>query len=88
VAIFFDRCNTGAIELSANGSTPVTGAIYAKSSALLLTANGNMGLAGLVVVGTATLSGNGGINLAYNPSDPAQRVGAQFLTGGVPRLSR
>jgi hypothetical protein len=89
VAIFFDRCNTGAIELSANGSTPVTGAIYAKSSPLLLTANGAMGLAGLVVVGTTTLSGNGGINVTYDPTSPAQQVAAQFLSqGGLPRLSK
>jgi hypothetical protein len=89
VAIFFDRCNSGSIALTANGGTPVTGAIYALASPLLLSANATATLAGLVVVGTSTISGNGGITVAYNPlTDPAQRIGSAYLQWAIPHLSK
>ncbi len=88
VAIFFDRCNTVSIALTANGGTPVTGAIYAKSSPLLLSANGSATLAGLVVVGTSDISGNGGISVSYDPTNPAQNIGPAYLQWSLPRLSR
>jgi hypothetical protein len=89
VAIFFDRCNSGRIALTANGGTPVTGAIYALASPLLLSANANATLAGLVVVGTSIVSGNGGITVTYDPlNDPAQRIGSAYLQWAMPRLSK
>jgi hypothetical protein len=87
VAIFFDRCNSGGIVLSANGGVPVLGAIYAKSSALNLTANGPCTIAGLMITATADISANASLTVAFDRTDPAQAVNAAFLKWPPVRLS-
>jgi len=92
VAIFFDRCNSASINLTANGgvgapAAPAVGAIYAKAAALNLTANGAANLAGLVITATVTLSSNSNLNISYDPTNPAQAVLAQWLSWGQARLA-
>jgi hypothetical protein len=86
VAIFFDRCNSAMMRITANGGTPITGAIYAKAAALQLTANGSVSVAGLVITATTQLSSSGSLTINYNPADPAQAVQAQWLSWGRVRL--
>jgi hypothetical protein len=86
VAIFFDRCNTAMIRLTANGSAPVTGAIYAKASALQLTANGNCNVNGLMITATVQLSSNSNLIINYDPTQANQAVNANWLSWGNVRL--
>lgn len=86
VAIFFDRCNSAPISLTANGSAPVVGAIYAKASSLQLTANGNCTVSGLVITATVQLSSNSNLIINYDPTQANQAVKAQWLSWGNVRL--
>lgn len=86
VAIFYDRCNNGDLAITANGGVPVTGAIYAMSAPLKITANGPLTVKGLVVTATTQISANGSLTIAYDPSDPAQAVNANWLSWGNVRL--
>jgi hypothetical protein len=87
VAIFFDRCNTGSIAITANGGVPVTGAIYAKSSPLYLTANGPITVAGLMVTARADISANASLTVSYDPTNPAQAVRSSWLRWPIARLT-
>jgi hypothetical protein len=72
LTIFADRNNTATVSLSGNASDTLTGSVYAKSGALALSGNGaTTQLNMVVVVGTATLSGNGSITLNAAPPHPA-----------------
>jgi hypothetical protein len=86
VAIFFDRCNSALIRLTANGSAPVIGAIYAKSSALQLTANGTANFSGLVITATVQLSSNASLNINYDKTQANQAVNASWLKWPLARL--
>jgi hypothetical protein len=86
VAIFYDRCNSGDLAITANGGVPVTGAIYAMSAPLKITANGPLTVKGLVVTATTQISANGSLTIAYDPTDPAQAVNASWLNWGNVRL--
>jgi hypothetical protein len=86
VAIFFDRCNSGSIALTANGGVPVLGAIYAKAAPLNITANGPLTIAGLVIAATADISANGSLTVAYDPTNPAQAVKSAWLNWPIVRL--
>jgi hypothetical protein len=86
MAIFFDRCNSGAIAITANGGVPVTGAIYAKASAALITANGNLTIAGLFITATMQISSSGNVTIAYDPTVAAQKVNANWLRWALARL--
>jgi hypothetical protein len=86
VAIFFDRCNSGRIALTANGGVPVLGAVYAKASPAYITANGNLTVAGLFITATMQISANGNVTIAYDPTNPAQAVQANWLSWGNVRL--
>src|SRR5262249_16296664 len=57
-----DPNNVADIRLTGNGSDTFAGTLYAPSGSLVLTGNGSaFTLAGLIVVGTATVTGNGDI---------------------------
>jgi hypothetical protein len=86
VAIFFDRCNSGSIALTANGGVPVLGAIYAKAAPLNITANGPLTIAGLVIAATADISANASLTVAYDPTNPAQAVKSAWLNWPIVRL--
>jgi Flp pilus assembly protein TadG len=86
VAIFFDRCNNALIRLTANGSSPVTGAVYAKSSSLQLTASGTASFNGLVITATTQLSSNASMNINYDPTQANQAVNASWLKWPLARL--
>lgn len=86
VAIFFDRCNNGSIAITANGGTPVLGAIYAKAAPLYITANGPCSVSGLVITASTDISANASLTINYDPTNPAQAVQAQWLTWQVSRL--
>jgi len=64
VAIFSDPNNTSTISISGNGNDTLSGAIYAKSGTLDLSGNGSsFQPKGQIVVGKATLTGNGNITI-------------------------
>jgi hypothetical protein len=86
VAIFFDRCNTGSIAITANGGAPVTGAIYAKASAASITANGPLTVAGLFITATMQISGSGSVAINYDPTQANQKVNANWLKWALARL--
>ncbi|MHB8571599.1 MAG: pilus assembly protein TadG-related protein [Candidatus Dormibacteria bacterium] len=69
LGVFYDRHNTSSLSITGNGSDNLTGTIYGASASLTLTGNGDTSqFNSLVVVNTATFTGNGGINLAFNQS--------------------
>jgi len=69
LAIFYDRTNSAGITLSGSPSDSLTGTIYAKDSAMTLSGTpGISQLNSLVVIGSATVSGSGTLNLVYNQS--------------------
>jgi Flp pilus assembly protein TadG len=77
--IFFDRNNTASMAWSGQGVVNTTGTIYAKSG--LLSTSGNSSgpnLHSLVVVGRASISGNGSVT--YNPAENVPTGGG----GGSP----
>jgi hypothetical protein len=86
VAIFFDRCNTGDIRITANGGVPVTGAVYAKASAAAITANGNLSINGLFITATMQISSNGNVTINYDPTQADQKVNANWLRWALARL--
>jgi hypothetical protein len=86
IAIFFDRCNNGRIELSANGSAGFEGAIYAKAAPALITANGNLPVSGLFITATVKLSSNASLIITYDPTQANQQVNANWLSWGSVRL--
>ncbi|HZS93741.1 MAG TPA: pilus assembly protein TadG-related protein [Chloroflexota bacterium] len=70
LAIYYDRTNSAGITLSGSPSDSLTGTIYAKDSAMTLSGTpGISQLNSLVVVGSATVSGSGTLNLVYNQDE-------------------
>ncbi len=86
VAVFFDRCNSGSMAITANGGVPVLGTIYAKASPLHVTANGPLTVSGLVISATADISANASLTINYDPTNPAQTVNANWLNWTLARL--
>lgn len=87
VAIFFDRCNSGSIAVTASGGTPVLGAIYAKASPLSITATGPVTIAGLLITATVDISSDGTLTVAYDGTNPAQAVNSIYQRWKPVRLS-
>jgi hypothetical protein len=66
LTVFYDRGNTAGLTINGNASDDLTGTIYAKSADAVL--NGNPGinqLNSLVVVNSATLNGDGQLNISF-----------------------
>ena len=72
IAIFFDRCNSATIQMTANGSQSLTGAFYAKASQAQLTSSTSQVVVnGPFIAKTVDLQSNAGIKVNYDPSNPA-----------------
>jgi hypothetical protein len=77
ITYFQARNNTNTVEVDGNGSTQITGTIYASSALMKVVGNGGLDGTGnpLDTIGnqyisnTLTVSGNGGFNVAYNPQN-------------------
>ncbi len=85
LTVFYDRGNTASLALNGNASDDFTGTIYAKSASATL--NGNPGINqinSLIIVNTATLNGNGQLNVSFTASQNypvPPSVGVAALTG-------
>ncbi|MGH2461711.1 MAG: hypothetical protein ACRDIY_22895, partial [Chloroflexota bacterium] len=79
--VFYDRNNISPLSITGSGGAPYTGTIYAKSSDAKITGSGGTSqIDSLVVVNTCTLTGSGGIDLAYTKSDNYQKLGYPALS--------
>ncbi|MHB8571598.1 MAG: pilus assembly protein TadG-related protein [Candidatus Dormibacteria bacterium] len=80
MGIFYDRNSNAAMTIAGNSSNNLIGSIYAKSGSLTLSGNGaSSEVNALVVVNTATFSGNGDITLTFNKSQ-------NYNPGALPTL--
>jgi hypothetical protein len=86
VAIFYDRCNSGNLNLTANGNVAITGAVYGKAATLQLSANGTLNVNGLVITALTRLTSNASLTINYDPTQANQAVKAQWLSWGSVRL--
>ena len=72
IILFQDRTDSKSGTLSGNGSLNITGTIYAPAAALTLSGNGNTNVFGSqIIANTMSTSGNGTVNVAYNPDTVA-----------------
>ncbi len=78
---FYDRNNAAQINLSGNGNDNYTGTIYAKSAQANLSGNGGVAqFNSMIIVATATMSGNGTFDVVYQKSQNYQNVGYPALS--------
>jgi hypothetical protein len=78
LTVFYDRNDNAALTLSGTPGLSFAGTVYAKDSALSLNGTGAT-LSSLIVVHSATISGNGTIGVNYDASDNAAVPGAPYL---------
>jgi Flp pilus assembly protein TadG len=78
LTVFYDRNNTGTMSLSGTPGMELSGTIYAKDSALTLNGTGST-IESLIIVNTATISGNGSIGVNYDASANAAPPGVPYL---------
>lgn len=78
LTVFYDRNNTSPLNLSGTPNLEISGTIYAKDSALSLNGTGST-ISSLIIVNSATISGNGTIGINYNSAQNAATPGAPYL---------
>jgi Flp pilus assembly protein TadG len=78
LTVFYDRNDNAAMTLSGTPGLSFSGTVYAKSSALALNGTGST-LSSLIIVRSATISGNGSIGVSYDASENAAVPGAPYL---------
>jgi hypothetical protein len=78
LTVFYDRNDNAAMTLSGTPGLSFSGTVYAKSSALTLNGNGGT-LSSLLIVHSATITGNASIGVTYDPSENASVPGVPYL---------
>lgn len=78
LTVFYDRNDNAPLSLVGTSSLSLSGTLYAKSSALSLNGNGST-LSSLIIVNSATISGNDAIGVNYDSSDNATVSGTPYL---------
>ena len=78
VTVFYDRNNDAPMSISGTPGMLLQGTIYAKDSALSLNGTGNT-LDSMIIVNSASISGNGSIAVNYDKSDNATLEGTPYL---------
>ena len=78
VTVFYDRNNNAPMSISGTPGMLLQGTIYAKDSALSLNGTGDT-LESMIIVNSASISGNGSIAVNYNASQNASLQGKPYL---------
>lgn len=75
VTIFQARASSAPVSITGNGSSNVSGTIYAAGADAKIEGNGDVSVSGQVIAYTATVGGNGTTNIDFNaPSAPGERI--------------
>jgi hypothetical protein len=78
LTVFYDRNNDAPISLSGTPGMELSGTIYAKDAALTLNGTGST-IESMIIVDSATISGNGSIGVNYDASQNAAPPGVPYL---------
>jgi hypothetical protein len=78
LTVFYDRQNDAPMSISGTPGMLLQGTIYAKDSALSLNGTGDT-LDSMIIVNSASISGNGSISVNYDASDNATLQGTPYL---------
>jgi hypothetical protein len=78
LTVFYDRNNDAGITLSGTPTGSFSGTVYAKDSALSMNGTGQT-MSSMIIVNSATISGNGTIGVNYNASQNITPPGIPYL---------
>jgi hypothetical protein len=79
LSIFYDRGNSAPLLLSGNAGLDPGGAIYAVSAPVVMSSSGGLQLPSLLVADSLLVSGDGSVDLDFDPSLPLPAVSRPVL---------